>query len=414
MSTQSTAHIHELDSRLTPVKGGLGAVAGVRLAGVRAGIKVTAAATKLDLALVVFDTPHVAAAQITTNEIKAAPLLVSDAHLKANSSAMQVIVANSGCANACTGERGMADARTTAEAAAKALNLKPESVIVASTGVIGVPMPIDRLTKGIAVAAAELAVGPEAADRAARAIMTTDTTAKLSAYSVEVDGKRYTVGGIAKGSGMIAPSMATMLAFIATDYPMAQSGIQQAIASATSDSFNMISVDGDMSTNDCVYFFAPVGAGTAPEPIIAALSRVCYDLAFAMVRDGEGATKTLTANVVGAKDKAQARKVARAIVDSNLVRTALHGGDPNWGRIIAAAGSVGAGLVDGKWSLTIENEPWVAVGAVEVLTESDAHDYIARKDVSICLDLGLGTAAATAWGCDLSHGYVDINAHYRT
>jgi glutamate N-acetyltransferase/amino-acid N-acetyltransferase len=245
--------------------------------------------------------------------------------------------------------------------------------------------------------------------------MTTDTTAKLSAYQVEIAGKIYTVGGIAKGSGMIAPSMATMLAFVATDYPLGKSAVDEALRASTADSFNMISVDGDMSTNDCVYFFAPVGANeSAPKAIVNALQRVCYDLAFAMVRDGEGATKTLTVDITGATSKEQARAVARAVVDSNLVRTALHGGDPNWGRIIAAAGSVGAGLIDGRWSLEIEGEPWVAEGAIEVLPESDAHHLIARKDVHVRVNLGLGQAKATAWGCDLSHAYVDINAHYRT
>lgn len=400
---------------LTAIAGGLGAVPGVRLAGVRGGIKVTAPPTKLDLALIYFPHPQVAAAQITTNEIKAAPLLVSDAHLQSNGSRMRAIVANSGCANACTGQRGYDDAVQSAQSAAQALNIPPESVVVASTGVIGVPLPMDRVKSGILAAAAELGEGPDAADRAARAIMTTDTYAKLSAYQCIIEGTTYTVGGIAKGSGMIAPSMATMLAFLATDYPLAQETVHEALRAATADSFNMISVDGDMSTNDCVYLFAPQGAAREmPAPLAAALRRVCYELAFAMVHDGEGATKTLTVNVSGALDRTQARAVARAVVDSNLVRTALHGGDPNWGRIIAAAGSVGAGLVDGRWALDIEGEPWVAQGAIEVLPESDAHHLIARKNVNVHLKLGLGDASATAWGCDLSHGYVDINAHYRT
>jgi len=400
---------------LVPIAGGIGAVPGIRLAGVRAGIKVTAPAEKLDLALLVFDEPQVAAAQVTTNEIKAAPVIVSAEHLAQSSGQVRALVANSGCANACTGARGIADAHATAEAVAKAIGAPPASVLVASTGVIGVALPIDRLIQGVQQAAQHLQSGGEAGERAARAIMTTDTREKLRAYQTIVDGKTYTVGGIAKGSGMIAPTLATMLAFVATDYPMSQAAIDAALRDATQDTFNMISVDGDMSTNDALYAFAPVGtAERAPLAILTALRQVCRDLAIAIVEDGEGATKRLTLNVTGAASAEQARIVARAVVDSNLVRTALHGGDPNWGRIIAAAGSKGAGLVDGAWSLRIEGHPWVGHDAVERLSESDAHGLIARQHVTIDLDLGLGDATATAWGCDLSHAYVDINAHYRT
>ena len=252
--------------------------------------------------------------------------------------------------------------------------------------------------------------------RVAQAIMTTDLVPKSSAYQFVYNDKTYTVGGIAKGSGMIAPSMATMLAFIATDFPLAPESTKSSLQAATADSFNMISVDGDMSTNDCVYFFSPMSEKSlaAPAPLLEALQRVCHDLAVAMVRDGEGATKVLTVHVTGAMFSEQARRIARAVVDSNLVRTALHGGDPNWGRIIAAAGSVGAGIHDGKWSLAINGTPWVAAGAIEVLSETDAHAAIAKTDVSVTLDLGLGSETATSWGCDLSHAYVDINAHYRT
>jgi glutamate N-acetyltransferase/amino-acid N-acetyltransferase len=401
---------------ITSVEGGLGAVPGVKLSAVRAGIKASAPSDKLDLALIVFDEPQTAAAQITTNEIKAAPLLVSDRHLKASPTAMRAVVANSGCANACTGERGLADAKATARHAATTLGIAEESIIVASTGVIGVPMPMAKIEAGIDAAAAALVSGDQAAMRAARAIMTTDLAPKLSAYQFMHEGHTYTLGGIAKGSGMIAPSMATMLAFVATDFPLNVKEAQLALAQATADSFNMISVDGDMSTNDCIYFFAPHASAHHPTPpgLIAALNRVAHDLAVAMVRDGEGATKVLTAHVVEAASRDQARRIARAIVDSNLVRTALHGGDPNWGRIIAAAGSVGAGMQDELWSLDINGTPWVAVGAREVLSEQEAHAAIAHSSVDITVRLGLGTQQATAWGCDLSHAYVDINAHYRT
>jgi glutamate N-acetyltransferase/amino-acid N-acetyltransferase len=404
-----------MHASLTPIEGGIGAVPGVKTAAVHAGIREGASAEKLDLALILFDQPQVTVAAITTNEIKAAPLLVSDRRLAAGRTAIRALVANSGCANACTGERGIADAEATTRCAARALAIPAETVIVASTGVIGLPLPMTRIEAGVDAAAKALAPGGAAATRAARAIMTTDLVPKLSAYRFQHDGRSYTVGGIAKGSGMIAPSMATMLAFIATDFPLDARAAQDALALATADSFNMISVDGDMSTNDAVYLFAPhAEGGIASAGLREALERVTHDLAIAMVRDGEGATKLLTATVTESASREQARRIARAIVDSNLVRTALHGGDPNWGRVIAAAGSVGAGMRDGAWSLEINGLPWVAIGGQELLTEAEAHAAISKQSVEITLRLGLGSEQATAWGCDLSPGYIEINAHYRT
>jgi glutamate N-acetyltransferase/amino-acid N-acetyltransferase len=398
---------------LIEVRGGLGAVPGVKLAGVHAAIK----KRKLDLALVVFEGPQVCASVITTNEIKAAPLLVTREHLDQSGERMRAIVCNSGCANACTGAHGERDARATARQAAALLGLEPTQVVVASTGVIGVYLPMDRVAKGLERATKDLDTGHEASYDAAEAIMTTDRVPKLAAYAFYDGPRRYVVGGIAKGSGMIAPNLATMLAFIATDAPMSRAALQAELSEACEDTFNMISVDGDMSTNDAVYAFAhaaDVAGAPAPAGFRAALRAVAHELAIAMVRDGEGATKTLTIEVTGARDRAQARTIARAIVNSSLVKTAFHGEDPNWGRIIAAAGSVKAELDPESWSLALNSKTWVERGAIEALSEAEAHRELEGTNVTVTLDLGMGEASATAWGCDLSRDYVRINAHYRT
>jgi glutamate N-acetyltransferase / amino-acid N-acetyltransferase len=390
-------------------RGGLGAVPGVSLAGVHAGIK----PRKRDLALIAFEQPQACASVITTNDEKAAPVLLSAAHLEARVP-MRALVCNSGCANACTGEAGFADAAVTAGHVARLLDVRSSEVIVASTGVIGVPLPMQRLLEGLDRAAQQLEGGGKAANDAAEAIMTTDRVPKLSAYTFYHEDRRYAIGGIAKGSGMIAPNMATMLAFIATDFPLERSGIQAALSESVDESFNMISVDGDMSTNDAVYAFAPDGGGAVPGVVREALRRVCLDLAQAMVADGEGATKKLELRVSGALDDAQARTIARAVVNSNLVKTALYGEDPNWGRIISSAGSARAGLVSGKWSLLLNGRAWVTTGAIEALSEEHARRELEPANICIELQLGLGSASATAWGCDLSRDYVRINASYRT
>ena len=396
--------------RLIEVRGGLGAVPGVQLAGIHAGIK----KRKSDLALIALPGPHVCAQVITTNEIKAAPLLVTSEHLEVDGDQISAIVCNAGCANACTGERGFRDAQNTARHAATLLGLRATQIVVASTGVIGVTLPMDRVSKGLDRAHKALAEGPEAAYAAAEAIMTTDHVPKLAAYAWHEDGKRYVVGGIAKGSGMIAPNMATMLAFVATDYAVSRSSLSEALRGAVDGTFNMISVDGDMSTNDSVYCCARPGGDDASPGFRAALTAVCRDLAVGMVKDGEGATKTLTFTVSGARDERQARTIARAVINSSLVKTALYGEDPNWGRIVAAAGSVGAGMDPDTWSLYLGEGTWVERGAIEAMSEAEAHHVLEEPNVEARLDLGLGEATATAWGCDLTGDYVRINAHYRT
>ena len=406
---------------LIALRGGLGAVPGVRLSGVHAGIK----PRKRDLALIVFDAPQSCASVVTTNEIKAAPLLVSAAHLR-ESPTMRAVVCNSGCANACTGERGERDARATARQAATLLDLVPAQVIVASTGVIGVALAVDRVQRGLERAVAQLDSGAKAAFDAAEAIMTTDRVPKLAAYAFYHQDRKYVVGGIAKGSGMIAPNMATMLAFIATDFPLSADALADTLGGANDDSFNMISVDGDMSTNDAVYAFAPPstlrqaqgelssGRAEVPAVLAGAFNAVALDLAKAMVADGEGATKRLEVRVTEARDVEQARRIARAIINSNLVKTALYGEDPNWGRIIAAAGAARAQLDPQRWSLFANGKPWVGVGGIELLSEAEAHRELEPETVLVELRLGLGQAQATGWGCDLSRDYVRINANYRT
>jgi glutamate N-acetyltransferase/amino-acid N-acetyltransferase len=395
---------------LVPLRGGLGAVPGVRLAGVHAGIK----PRKRDLALVLFDAPQVCASVVTTNEIKASPVLVSAEHLAIAGQRMRALVCNSGCANACVGDRGDRDALATARQAAALLDIEIEQVVVASTGVIGVPMPMDRMQRGLERCAGQLEDGGKAAFDAAEAIMTTDRVPKLAAYAFYEGDRKYVIGGIAKGSGMIAPNMATMLAFIASDYPVSQASLQAALFEAADGSFNMISVDGDMSTNDAVYAFAPAGGGDASAAFCEALNRVAGDLALAMVADGEGATKALSIHVTSALDVSQARVVARAIVNSNLVKTAMYGEDPNWGRIIAAAGAARVGIDAKRWTLFLNGRPWVGEDAVELLSEAEGHRELEKTAIDIELALNIGHCEATAWGCDLSRDYVRINASYRT
>jgi glutamate N-acetyltransferase/amino-acid N-acetyltransferase len=387
-------------------------VPGVRCGAVASGIK----PRKTDLTLIDFGGERVCAGVITTNDMKAAPLLVSSEHIERDGDAIRAIVANSGCANACTGKRGMDDARATTRRAAELLGVRETQVLVASTGVIGVPLPMDCVTSGLEKASKGLRDGTEAALHAAEAIMTTDHVPKLEAYAFYDNGDetRRVVGGIAKGSGMIAPNMATMLAFIATDATCSRASLQEALFEAVDDSFNIISVDGDMSTNDCVYALAKPGDGEASIGLRAALHAVCHDLALDMVRDGEGASKTMELHVTGARDAKHARAIARAVINSSLVKTALYGADPNWGRIIAAAGSIGSGLAENSWSLTLDGRQWVERGALEVMSESDAHNLLEQRTVHIGLDLGMGTGEATGYGCDLTLEYVRINAHYRT
>lgn len=390
---------------------------GFRFAGVAAGIKKTGAA---DFAAVLSDRPCAAAATFTRNAFPAAPVLYDRALLASNPAELRGVVINSGCANACTGEEGLADAAEMARLAEAAFGAPVKSVAVMSTGVIGPRLPMERIAAGAEVAAAALA--PDAADAAARAIMTTDTRPK-TAYRAAGNVRLW---GMAKGAGMIHPNMATMLSVIATDASVSPAVLDTALRAAVDASFNCISVDGDMSTNDTVLVLANGAAGEIdPHAFAVALTELCIDLAQQIVRDGEGASKFITIRVLGAASDGDARAAAKAIANSPLVKTAFYGGDANWGRILAAVG-----YSDAQVDPTLANL-WIAAGTADATasggrvqlvrggrplsySEEAATAIFQGDEISVAVELGLGTAHATVWTCDLSHAYVDINGHYRT
>jgi glutamate N-acetyltransferase / amino-acid N-acetyltransferase len=399
------------------VTGGVATAKGFRAAGISAGIK---PANKLDLALIVSDTPATAAAMFTLNKVQAAPVLVSKEHLASSGGVVRAVVVNSGCANACTGDLGMTDARTMAAETATLVGCPTEQVLVASTGVIGVNLPMDKLKSGIPQAFAALSIAH--GSQAAQAIMTTDPFPKESCATVAVGGKTVTIGGMAKGSGMIGPDMvpsATMLAFVTTDAAVSQPLLHRALVEVVDNTFNAITVDGDTSTNDAVVFMANGASGAtigdAEYPaFVKALSAVCLELALGIVRGGEGATKLVTITVSGAASSAEARKTAKAIANSLLVKTAIHGGDPNWGRLLAVAGRAGVAFNADRAKVTIGSTVLFADGRPYDDRAPEAAVYLKGSDIAVGVDLGAGTAASTVWTCDLSAEYVRINADYRT
>jgi glutamate N-acetyltransferase/amino-acid N-acetyltransferase len=407
-----------MTGKVSPVDGGITAPLGFRAAGVACGIKATGA---LDLALLVAEPSASAAAVFTTNRAQAAPVLVSKEHLARSGGRSVAVVVNSGCANACTGEAGLAVAREMAEAAARRIGCAPEHVLVASTGVIGVALDAAKIARGLDLAVA--ALDREAHHDAARAIMTTDPFPKEHAVEIATPGGSFRVGGMAKGSGMIEPRMATMLGFVTTDAAVAPPVLQAALTEAVHDTFNAITVDGECSTNDCVFALANGASGVRIADradaryadLVAGLRAVCGVLARDIVRGGEGATKLVTVHVSGAATPEDARLAARAIANSPLVKTAVHGGDPNWGRLVAAAGRSGA-------AFTIEAAA-VRIGPVVLFEAGRPHDeraeeaarYLRHPEITIDVDLGAGGRhEATMWTCDLSAEYVKINAEYRT
>ena len=391
--------------------GGVTTPAGFSAGAVAAGIK-NASQKRLDLGVIVSAVPCNTAAVFTTNKIKAAPVLLDRKRLKSGKA--RGVVANSGCANACTGPQGMADALEMTELAADLTGLKANEVLVASTGVIGTLLPMERIRKAIPKIKFSVAGGHDVA----RAIMTTDTVPKEAA--VKAGG--FTIGGISKGAGMIAPDMATLLCFLTTDANVELGFLKTALRRAVDMSFNMISIDGDGSTNDTVLIMANGKAGGpaikrgSPKAALfqAALEKICIYLARANARDGEGATRLIEVIVEGAANEADARKAARTIVSSSLVKTAVHGCDPNWGRVVAAAGRSGAALEPDKIALEIGGIPLVKAGAPVAFNEAKVVRALGSEEVKIVLDLNLGRAKATAWGCDLSAEYVKINAEYTT
>ncbi|MBI2773702.1 MAG: bifunctional glutamate N-acetyltransferase/amino-acid acetyltransferase ArgJ [Chloroflexi bacterium] len=386
--------------------------AGFTAGAAKAGVK-NAKADRLDVALLVAAGPCSAAAVFTKNQVIAAPLVVTKRHLAAGP--LRAVVVNSGNANACTGDQGERDALAMAAAAAKAVGAQPHEIAVASTGVIGIPLPVDRVARGIA------AIKPSAGgwDDMSRAIMTTDTKPKVAEREVWLHGKPVRVGGVAKGAGMIHPDMATLLAFITTDAQLAPAAADRALRAAVAGTFNSISVDGDTSTNDMTLLLASGASGVDPgsdgwDSFVETLTEVCADLALAIVADGEGVTKVFEVRVRGAASADDARRAARTITTSSLVKTAIHGADPNWGRILAAAGRSGARVDGRRASIRIGDVDVFTKGAPCAWEAKAVRAVFAKPSITIDVDLGVGESTARAWGCDLSEEYVHINADYTT
>jgi len=404
------------DAYLFGFPGGISAVKGVRAAGVACGLKRTG---QPDLALVVSDAPATVAAMFTTNRVQAAPVQVSRRNLRGGK--FSAIVLNSGNANACTGRQGLADAEELACEVARALTVPPGQVYVASTGVIGRPLDMDAVRKGIAQAVARL--DASRGNEAAQAILTTDTTPKEAAIIFPVGDRRVTIGGMAKGAGMIAPRMATMLAVLATDATVAAEPLQKVLKLAVDASFNCITVDGDTSTNDMVLCFAN-GASGAPalRPGTAAFKTfqvgvelVCLTLAKMIARDGEGATKLVEVRIAGARTPREARLAAEAVANSPLVKTMFFGEDINWGRVMAALGRSGARFDPGGVDLWIDELPVVRRGVgLGSGAEAAANHRLRQREYALVAHLHAGRAAARIWMTDLSEGYVRINAGYRS
>jgi glutamate N-acetyltransferase/amino-acid N-acetyltransferase len=402
-------------SKVRIVSGGITAPQGFRAAGVGCGIK---ARGGLDLALIVSDTPANAAAVFTTNKAVAAPVIVSRRQLAASSGRVSAIVVNSGCANACTGPDGLAHADSMTEMTSAALACEPSAVLVASTGVIGVKLDMAKVQRGITTASAALA-RTGGAD-AALAIMTTDPFPKEASVEIETPAGSFRVGGIAKGSGMIEPNMATMLGFVTMDAHVEPALLQRALKAAVDDTFNAITVDGECSTNDCVFALANGASSVRLNEdeyavLVEALKSVCLPLAVGIVRGGEGATKLITVQVVGAISDQDARRTARAIANSLLVKTAIHGGDPNWGRLVAVAGRSGSDFVLERAAVRIGPVELFSGGAPHDERADAAAEYLKGTDIIVEVDLGTGGAGRSEmWTCDLSAEYVRINAEYRT
>ncbi len=402
------------DLRVTPVAGGVAAPSGFRAAGVACGIKKSG----LDLSLVAADVRASAAAVFTTNKAQAAPVLIAREYLAASGGHARAVVINSGCANACTGDEGIGTARAMADAVSTALRCDATDVLVASTGVIGVALDRDRVTRGIADAARVLA--SDGGTAAARAIMTTDPFPKEAAVEVATPAGTFRVGGMAKGSGMIEPMMATMLAVVTTDAEVPPALLQRALADAVETTFNSISVDGECSTNDCVFALASGASGVAIREsdvgiLKEALRQVCEPLAVGIVRGGEGATKLITIEISGGRTHEEAKKAARAMANSPLVKTAIHGADPNWGRLVAVAGRAGVDFVLDAARVQIGDVELFAQGRPFDERAPEASEHLQGRDVLVRVDLGTGGAGrARMWTCDLSAEYVRINAEYRT
>ena len=388
---------------------------GFKAAGVKAGIKKSG---NLDLALIYTEQEAAVAGVFTKNAVAAAPVIVDREHIK-NGKA-HAIVANAGCANACTGEVGLKNAQEMAKLAAAELGCDPYDVLVGSTGIIGVNLPMDKMAAGIKAAAAELS--EEGSENAGNAIITTDTYSKACSFSVQIGGKEVRFGAIAKGSGMIQPNMATMLCYISTDANIGAPLLQKTLSELVEVSFNMISVDGDMSTNDTVLVLANGAAGNEEikegtedyQVFYDSLKTICQELSKRIAADGEGATKFLTINVHGTKSFEDAKTVAMSIAKSPLVKTAFFGEDPNWGRVICAVGYAGVPMVPEKTVIKFGDITVYANGLGADFDMEALGKVMAEHDIVIDVEMGLGEAEATVWSCDFSYEYVKINGEYHT
>ncbi|MBR1759154.1 MAG: bifunctional glutamate N-acetyltransferase/amino-acid acetyltransferase ArgJ [Lachnospiraceae bacterium] len=404
------------------ITGGVTAAKGYEAAGCAAGLRKK---ERLDVAMVYSQVPAKIAGTFTTNVVKAAPVKWDQMIVREEETA-RAIVLNSGIANACTGAEGLAANAAMADAAAQALGVKSNEILTASTGVIGMQLPLEKIVHGMKLLAEAKAEGAEAAHQAALAIMTTDTIPKEVTVTFEVQGKTVTIGGMSKGSGMIHPNMATMLGVLTTDLAISKKLLQEALSNDVVDSFNMISVDRDTSTNDTLVIFANGLAGNVEitekdadyEAFCEALHVVTTSLAKIMAGDGEGASKLLEVTVEHAADKPKARTLAKAVITSNLVKTAIYGSDANWGRILCAMGYSGADFDPEVVDITIVSiagvSKIVANGMATDYSEEFATEILKQEKVTVLVDMKEGDASATAWGCDLTYDYVKINGDYRS
>lgn len=388
---------------------------GFTAAGIRAGIKKSG---NLDVAVIYTEKEAAVAGVFTQNLVAAAPVNVSK--VVVGTGTAHAVVANAGCANACTGEQGLRDAEKTAEIAAAELNCRADDVIVASTGIIGINLPMDKMEAGIKAAVKELS--REGSVNAGNAIITTDTYSKACATEIEIGGREVRLGAIAKGSGMIMPNMATMLCFITTDADISRELLQEALSEITQVTFNMLTVDGDTSTNDMVIVLANGAAGNAKiteknadyVKFYAALEEMCTELAKRIAADGEGATKFITINVHGAQNFPDAKKVGMSVANSPLVKTAFFGEDPNWGRTICAVGYSGVKINPERTVIKFGGIPVFENGVGAKFDAEAMKKIMAARDIVVDIELGLGAAEATVWTCDESFLYVKINSDYTT
>lgn len=404
------------------IDGGVTAAKGFLAAHTAAGIKYQG---RDDMAMIYSKVPAVAAGTFTRNVVKAAPVKW-DQQVVGESPFVQAVVMNAGIANACTGQEGMGYCKETADAAGSALGIPSQAVLVASTGVIGMQLPMDRLRAGIGTMVPKLEDTRQAAAAAAQAIMTTDTHKKEAAVTFTVDGKIVTVGGMSKGSGMIHPNMCTMLAFITTDLAISHELLQEALSSVVDDTYNMISVDGDTSTNDTCLVLANGMAGNTKiteknadyQAFVEALFEVNKTLAKMMAGDGEGATALFEVKVINASSKAEAVTLAKSVVTSSLTKAAIYGHDANWGRILCALGYAGVDFDPEKVDLYFESSNGrlkiIENGVATGYSEEEATKILMADAVTAICDMKQGDAEATAWGCDLTYDYVKINADYRS